>query len=99
MAREGGTAVTERRELLSCVARRSLQPSGNRNGESLLRAEVAPGIHLHRVGGHTAGLQIVSVSNKLAPVIVGLTVPYSHCWKNVSSLARADSKARSRLAT
>jgi glyoxylase-like metal-dependent hydrolase (beta-lactamase superfamily II) len=43
--------------------------------------EVLPGIRLHRVGGHTAGLQIVSVQTARGPVV--LTSDASHFYHNV----------------
>ena len=45
--------------------------------------EVLPGITVHRVGGHTAGLQIVSV--KTASGIVVLTSDASHFYRNVET--------------
>jgi glyoxylase-like metal-dependent hydrolase (beta-lactamase superfamily II) len=33
-------------------------------------AELAPGITLHRVGGHTPGLQVVRVSTSRGPVVL-----------------------------
>lgn len=44
---------------------------------------VAPGITLHRVGGHTAGLQIVSVETARGPVV--LTSDASHFYRNVET--------------
>jgi glyoxylase-like metal-dependent hydrolase (beta-lactamase superfamily II) len=43
--------------------------------------EVLPGLRLHRVGGHTAGLQIVSVETRRGPVV--LTSDASHFYRNV----------------
>lgn len=43
--------------------------------------EVLPGIRLHKVGGHTAGLQIVSVDTARGRVI--LTSDASHFYRNV----------------
>src|SRR5262249_325380 len=43
--------------------------------------EVLPGIRLHRVGGHTAGLQIVTVETARGPVV--LTSDASHFYRNV----------------
>jgi glyoxylase-like metal-dependent hydrolase (beta-lactamase superfamily II) len=43
--------------------------------------EVLPGLRLHRVGGHTAGLQIVSVQTARGPVV--LTSDASHFYHNV----------------
>jgi len=43
--------------------------------------EVLPGLRVHRVGGHTAGLQIVSVETARGPVI--LTSDASHFYRNV----------------
>ena len=43
--------------------------------------EVLPGIGLHRVGGHTAGLQIVSVKTARGTVV--LTSDASHFYHNV----------------
>ncbi|PYN58781.1 MAG: hypothetical protein DMD92_11415 [Candidatus Rokuibacteriota bacterium] len=40
-----------------------------------------PGLRVHRVGGHTAGLQIVSVETARGPVI--LTSDASHFYRNV----------------
>ena len=45
--------------------------------------EVLPGIRLHRVGGHTAGLQIVSVQTARGPVV--LTSDASHFYHNVET--------------
>jgi glyoxylase-like metal-dependent hydrolase (beta-lactamase superfamily II) len=45
--------------------------------------EVLPGITVHRVGGHTAGLQIVSV--KTASGTVVLTSDASHFYRNVET--------------
>jgi len=42
---------------------------------------VLPGLRVHRVGGHTAGLQIVSVETARGPVI--LTSDASHFYRNV----------------
>jgi glyoxylase-like metal-dependent hydrolase (beta-lactamase superfamily II) len=43
--------------------------------------EVLPGLRVHRVGGHTAGLQIVSVETASGPVV--LTSDASHFYRNV----------------
>jgi glyoxylase-like metal-dependent hydrolase (beta-lactamase superfamily II) len=43
--------------------------------------EVLPGIKVHRVGGHTAGLQIVTVQTARGPVV--LTSDASHFYHNV----------------
>jgi glyoxylase-like metal-dependent hydrolase (beta-lactamase superfamily II) len=43
--------------------------------------DVLPGIRLHRVGGHTAGLQIVSVVTERGPVV--LTSDASHFYRNI----------------
>ena len=43
--------------------------------------EVLPGIRVHRVGGHTAGLQIVTVETARGPVV--LTSDASHFYRNV----------------
>jgi len=43
--------------------------------------EVFPGIRVHRVGGHTAGLQIVTVDTARGPVV--LTSDASHFYRNV----------------
>ena len=45
--------------------------------------EVLPGIRLHRVGGHTAGLQIVSVKTARGTVV--LTSDASHFYHNVET--------------
>jgi glyoxylase-like metal-dependent hydrolase (beta-lactamase superfamily II) len=45
--------------------------------------EVLPGIGLHRVGGHTAGLQIVTVQTRRGPVV--LTSDASHFYRNVET--------------
>jgi glyoxylase-like metal-dependent hydrolase (beta-lactamase superfamily II) len=45
--------------------------------------EVLPGIRLHRVGGHTAGLQIVSVETARGRVV--LTSDASHFYRNVET--------------
>jgi glyoxylase-like metal-dependent hydrolase (beta-lactamase superfamily II) len=45
--------------------------------------EVMPGIRVHRVGGHTAGLQIVSVETAAGPVV--LTSDASHFYRNVET--------------
>lgn len=45
--------------------------------------EVLPGIRLHRVGGHTAGLQIVSVETARGTVV--LTSDASHFYRNVET--------------
>ncbi len=43
--------------------------------------EVLPGLRVHWVGGHTAGLQIVSVETARGPVV--LTSDASHFYRNV----------------
>ncbi len=43
--------------------------------------EVAPGLRVHRVGGHTAGLQIVTVETARGTVV--LTSDASHFYRNV----------------
>jgi glyoxylase-like metal-dependent hydrolase (beta-lactamase superfamily II) len=43
--------------------------------------EILPGIRVHRVGGHTAGLQIVTVETARGPVV--LTSDASHFYRNV----------------
>jgi len=43
--------------------------------------EVLPGLRVHRIGGHTAGLQIVSVETAKGPVV--LTSDASHFYRNV----------------
>jgi glyoxylase-like metal-dependent hydrolase (beta-lactamase superfamily II) len=45
--------------------------------------EVLPGIRVHRVGGHTAGLQIVSVRTANGTVV--LTSDASHFYRNVET--------------
>ncbi len=45
--------------------------------------EVLPGITVHRVGGHTAGLQIVSVATRRGTVV--LTSDASHFYHNVET--------------
>jgi glyoxylase-like metal-dependent hydrolase (beta-lactamase superfamily II) len=45
--------------------------------------EVLPGITVHRVGGHTAGLQIVSVKTQSGTVV--LTSDASHFYRNVET--------------
>lgn len=45
--------------------------------------EVLPGIRLHRVGGHTAGLQIVTVKTARGTVV--LTSDASHFYHNVET--------------
>jgi glyoxylase-like metal-dependent hydrolase (beta-lactamase superfamily II) len=45
--------------------------------------EVAPGIHLYRVGGHTAGMQIVTVKTARGTVV--LTSDASHFYHNVET--------------
>jgi glyoxylase-like metal-dependent hydrolase (beta-lactamase superfamily II) len=45
--------------------------------------EVLPGIRVHRVGGHTAGLQIVTVETARGPVV--LTSDASHFYRNVET--------------
>ena len=45
--------------------------------------QVWPGIRVHRVGGHTAGLQIVTVETKRGPVV--LTSDASHFYHNVET--------------
>jgi glyoxylase-like metal-dependent hydrolase (beta-lactamase superfamily II) len=46
--------------------------------------EVLPGIRVHRVGGHTAGLQIVTVDTARGRVV--LTSDASHFYRNVERL-------------
>ena len=43
--------------------------------------EVFPGVRVHRVGGHTAGLQIVSVETERGTVV--LTSDASHFYRNI----------------
>ena len=45
--------------------------------------EVLPGIKVHRVGGHTAGLQIVTVQTERGTVV--LTSDASHFYRNVET--------------
>src|SRR3990172_7129259 len=45
--------------------------------------EVLPGIKVHRVGGHTAGLQIVTVQTARGTVV--LTSDASHFYRNVET--------------
>ena len=45
--------------------------------------EVFPGLRVHRVGGHTAGLQLVSVETKRGTVV--LTSDASHFYHNVET--------------
>jgi glyoxylase-like metal-dependent hydrolase (beta-lactamase superfamily II) len=45
--------------------------------------EVLPGLAVHRVGGHTAGLQIVSVRTRRGTVV--LTSDASHFYRNVET--------------
>jgi glyoxylase-like metal-dependent hydrolase (beta-lactamase superfamily II) len=45
--------------------------------------EVRPGITVHRVGGHTAGLQIVTVKTERGTVV--LTSDASHFYRNVET--------------
>jgi glyoxylase-like metal-dependent hydrolase (beta-lactamase superfamily II) len=45
--------------------------------------EVLPGLRVHRVGGHTAGLQIVSVQTARGTVV--LTSDASHFYRNVET--------------
>ena len=45
--------------------------------------EVLPGLSVHRVGGHTAGLQIVSVQTERGRVV--LTSDASHFYRNVET--------------
>jgi glyoxylase-like metal-dependent hydrolase (beta-lactamase superfamily II) len=45
--------------------------------------EVLPGIHVYRVGGHTAGLQIVTVKTARGTVV--LTSDASHFYRNVET--------------
>jgi glyoxylase-like metal-dependent hydrolase (beta-lactamase superfamily II) len=45
--------------------------------------EVLPGLRVHRVGGHTAGLQIVTVQTARGPVV--LTSDASHFYHNVET--------------
>jgi glyoxylase-like metal-dependent hydrolase (beta-lactamase superfamily II) len=46
--------------------------------------EVLPGLHVHRIGGHTAGLQIVSVETARGRVV--LASDASHFYRNVERL-------------
>ncbi len=46
-------------------------------------AELAPGIRLHRAGGHSAGLQFVSVAIERGAVVVALNV--SHFYENMEA--------------
>ena len=43
--------------------------------------EVLPGLRVHKVGGHTAGLQIVSVETRAGRIV--LTSDASHFYRNV----------------
>jgi glyoxylase-like metal-dependent hydrolase (beta-lactamase superfamily II) len=43
--------------------------------------EVLPGLRVHRIGGHTAGLQIVSVETAKGRIV--LTSDASHFYRNV----------------
>src|SRR5205814_8975672 len=45
--------------------------------------QVLPGIGVHRVGGHTAGLQIVTVQTRRGTVV--LTSDASHFYRNVET--------------
>jgi glyoxylase-like metal-dependent hydrolase (beta-lactamase superfamily II) len=45
--------------------------------------EILPGLRVHRVGGHTAGLQIVTVQTARGPVV--LTSDASHFYRNVET--------------
>jgi glyoxylase-like metal-dependent hydrolase (beta-lactamase superfamily II) len=45
--------------------------------------QVLPGISVHRVGGHTAGLQIVTVQTRRGPVV--LTSDAAHFYRNVET--------------
>jgi len=45
--------------------------------------EILPGLRVHKVGGHTAGLQIVSVDTARGPVV--LTSDASHFYRNVET--------------
>jgi glyoxylase-like metal-dependent hydrolase (beta-lactamase superfamily II) len=45
--------------------------------------EVVPGVRLHRLGGHTAGLQIVTVKTERGTVV--LTSDASHFYRNVET--------------
>lgn len=44
-------------------------------------AEIAPGIHVHRVGGHSKGLQIMSVPTARGTVV--LASDAAHFWHNI----------------
>lgn len=44
-------------------------------------AEIAPGITLHRIGGHTKGLQVVRVSTSRGPIV--LASDAAHLWQNL----------------
>lgn len=46
-------------------------------------AELAPGIHLHRAGGHSAGLQFVSVNTVRGPVVLASDV--THFYENMET--------------
>jgi glyoxylase-like metal-dependent hydrolase (beta-lactamase superfamily II) len=43
--------------------------------------EIAPGVSVHLVGGHSAGLQVVKVSTGRGPVV--LAVDASHFYANI----------------
>ena len=47
-------------------------------------AELAPGLTLHRVGGHTAGLQIVRVMTRVGHVV--LASDASHFYENMQAM-------------
>jgi glyoxylase-like metal-dependent hydrolase (beta-lactamase superfamily II) len=46
-------------------------------------AEVVPGVHVHRVGGHTAGMQIVTVATARGRAVV--TSDASHYYRNLEA--------------
>jgi glyoxylase-like metal-dependent hydrolase (beta-lactamase superfamily II) len=46
-------------------------------------AELAPGVTLHRVGGHSAGLQCVRVNTRRGPVVLASDV--SHFYENMET--------------
>ena len=46
-------------------------------------AELAPGVRLHRAGGHSAGLQFVSVATRRGRVVIASDV--SHFYENMES--------------
>jgi len=46
-------------------------------------AEIAPGVTLHRIGGHSAGLQCVRVATRRGPVVIASDV--THFYENMES--------------